>query len=98
MHVERISAYSRIALVVIYIIITYKFPRLMQSRIPKRCNREGSGKIKCIASHLRRERASGISVYISPNELVEAANNMDRTLPVSALQRPVLAVSGRFSA
>lgn len=30
---------------------------------------------------------SEISVYISPNELAEAVNNMDRTLPASAFQR-----------
>jgi len=37
--------------------------------------------VHCFASETLRERTSGISVYISPNELAEAANNVDHTLP-----------------
>jgi len=40
--------------------------------------------VHCFASETLHERTSGISVYISPNELAEAANNMNHTLPASA--------------
>lgn len=58
MHAARISAYSRIALAVMYVLIAHKFPRLKQSRVPKQ-RRERSEETKCTASHLRhyvRER------------------------------------------